>query len=373
MKTERPAGLYVHVPFCAAKCPYCDFYSVSSSGGYSSWVSAVLSETRLYRNFSPVFDTVYLGGGTPSVLPAKEVIRLIEGLRDLFRISGGAEITIEANPDDVTTELITAYRDAGFNRISLGVQSFIDGELAALGRRHGADEARKASRMVAEAGFDSFNIDLMHSLPGQSLREFEASLDTAVSINPDHISCYQLTIKEKTPFYEELSSGGLREASEEIQRRMFLFASEYLSSAGYQHYEVSSFAKDADARSRHNSSYWVHNPYLGLGPSAHSFDGTDRWWNVSSLAEYSKMLGRGTAPVEERETLTGRELFFERIMLGMRRAEGIEAGILREVKEAEKPIECVIEAGLAKISGERLVPTVEGLLMADQIAVLLLS
>jgi len=363
-KTEPAAGLYIHVPFCASKCPYCDFFSVTATDMIDSWLEALCRELDLYREQFPRFETVYLGGGTPSLLSDQQLGSLMEYVRRSISILDGAECTIEVNPDDVSREKAGLLRDLGFNRLSIGVQSFNDRLLSLLQRRHTALQACEAVAHAATAGFDSISLDLMFGLPGQ---DWEAELAQAVAFQPGHLSCYQLTIKPGTPFHALQQSGEFEIASEETLVQLFMLTDSILDDAGYAHYEVSNFARGIEYEARHNSRYWQHLPYLGLGPSAHSFDGRTRWWNTASLPEYCQSLAKGS-PVVGRETLTPEQLRLERLMLGMR----TQRGIAREDVSADVSVlERLERAGLVVVHDARVVPTARGMLFADRLPLVL--
>ena len=363
-KTEPAAGLYIHVPFCASKCPYCDFFSVAETDKIDSWLEALCRELELYREQFPRFETVYLGGGTPSLLSDLQLGILMDHIRRSVLIDDGAEYTIEVNPDDVSREKAHALKALGFNRLSIGVQSFDDRLLGLLKRRHNAEQACAAIEHAAVAGFDSISLDLMFGLPGQ---DWEGELAQAVGFEPGHLSCYQLTVKPGTPFHALHQSGELEIASDETLVQLFMLTDTILENFSYVHYEVSNFARDAEHEARHNSRYWQHLPYLGLGPSAHSFDGHTRWWNTSSLPEYCSSLAAGS-PVAGRETLNPEQLRLERLMLGMRTQRGIA---VEDVRADASVLERLETAGLVVVQDGRVMPTARGMLFADRLPLVL--
>ncbi|MBN2417833.1 MAG: radical SAM family heme chaperone HemW, partial [Deltaproteobacteria bacterium] len=272
-------GLYIHIPFCRSKCPYCDFYSIASFSLIPRWFEALKMEMKFYTDKFVCFDTVYLGGGTPSLLDVSLIGEVLASINNNFKILEKAEITIEVNPGDLTIEKIRELKPLGINRINLGVQSFSDDDLLFLGRRHRVKDSRQALNALREAGFENIGIDLIYGLKDQSPGEWLKTLKRAVSFNPEHISCYQLTFEGKTVFNAMKARGELKELSEDTASRFFIETSAFLEQQGFLHYEVSNFAKRPELRSRHNMKYWKRVPYLGLGPSAHSFDGEKRWWN----------------------------------------------------------------------------------------------
>jgi len=364
-KTEPAAGLYIHVPFCASKCPYCDFFSVAATDMVDAWCESVRCELELYREQFPRFETVYLGGGTPSLLSDAQLGGLMEHMHRSVSILDGAECTIEVNPDDLTSEKAGFLHGLGFNRLSLGVQSFDDRLLLLLKRRHTAGQACAAIEHAAASGFDSISLDLMFGLPGQ---DWESELAQAVGFEPGHLSCYQLTVKPGTPFHQLHQSGELEIASDETLVQLFMLTDSILENFGYVHYEVSNFARGPEHESRHNSIYWQHLPYLGLGPSAHSFDGQTRWWNTSSLPEYCSNLASGSRPAAGREALTQEQLRLERLMLGLRTQRGIA---LQDVSADESVVERLQGAGLIAVQDGRVIPTVRGMLFADRLPLVL--
>ena len=368
-QTKTP-GLYIHVPFCASKCPYCDFYSTDDLKLKSDFLHAVEKEMLCYRDRLSHFSTLYLGGGTPSVLGGPEIERLMQCIYRHFTFSPDAEITIEANPGDLSPEKLKLLNNLGFNRISLGVQSFDDEELRMLKRRHSAAEAKRAIELIRKAGFANLSIDLMYAVPGQTRKGWEHTLNQAVSFMPEHISCYQLTVKEGTPFLRLKERGIIRLPDETEEESFFLTTSELLQCSGYIHYEISNFAIDREHYSAHNRKYWQHVPYLGLGPSAHSFFEDTRWWNCKSVKRYSTLLNEGSAPVEDMEKVTDEQLRLEALFLSFRTRGGMELETFRTYKKVESILPGLVESELVKVTDRRVVPTTKGLLVADSIPLL---
>jgi oxygen-independent coproporphyrinogen III oxidase len=360
-------GLYVHVPFCRSKCRYCDFYSVTSHERVDDWLGGLRCEVGHYRERFPTFTTLYLGGGTPTLLAPYQLETLFELLHTDFRFAGDAEVTIEANPDDITQELLGCLAGLGVNRVSLGVQSFDDGILSFLGRRHSARQAEQAFAAIRQAGFSNVGLDLMYGIPGQNVPAWLEQLARAVHLQPEHLSCYQLTIEAQTPLGRMLRNGRLDALDEEVERSFFLNTSQFLENHGYTHYEVSNFARGDRFRSRHNSNYWNHTPYLGLGPGAHSFLDGERWWNTPSLDAYCRVLAEGGLPVAGRERLTPEQLSLETLFLGFRTRDGV---LLEEVNPHPRAREMqtrLVAEGLLRIAGGRLKPTPAGMVVADQL------
>jgi putative oxygen-independent coproporphyrinogen III oxidase len=364
-------GLYIHVPFCKTKCPYCDFYSVTSLSFVSGWVEALKKEVALYKDGFAPFDTLYLGGGTPTLLPALELEKIIHCLDDHFSIASDSEFTIEANPDDITPEKLAVLQDLGVNRISLGVQSFDDQELRFLKRRHSASQAKRALKWIKQSGFPKMGLDLMYGLPGQTEPNWLSSLEEAIRFSPEHISCYQLTVEEHTPLGKMYKDGKMKPLGEEEERSFFILTSTFLEEKGYLHYEISNFAMGKENVCRHNLKYWQHAPYLGLGPSAHSYGDGMRWWNHRSLETYCLTLGHGLRPVAGTETLSESQHRLERLMLGFRTREGVSVDEIRDCPQADSILKQLVGSGLVVLRGDRINPTLEGYLVADSLPLLL--
>jgi putative oxygen-independent coproporphyrinogen III oxidase len=361
------SGLYVHIPFCKTKCPYCDFYSIISPELICAYLEALDQEAAYYKDSFSSFDSLYLGGGTPSLLDAVQLTTLVKNLRRLFHFAPDTEFTIEVNPDDVTAEKLRGYRDLGINRLSLGVQSFDEGELVFLQRRHTARQTTAALGLIRAAGFDNLGLDLMYGLPGQTLDTWRQTLETALSFAPEHLSCYQLTIAEGTPLARRLARGEFTLPDEEAQRDFFLSTRQFLEDRGYIHYEISNFACGEEYFSRHNRKYWNHTPYLGLGPAAHSFRDGRRWWNFSSVAEYGAALNAGKAPVAGSEDLTPEQLRLEALCLGFRTREGVALEVIRGHPRWQMILSELAQAGLVKQQNGRVAATPQGLVVADRL------
>ncbi len=365
-------GLYVHVPFCRGKCPYCGFHSCTDLTLIPAWLEALEAEAELYREAFPPFDTLYLGGGTPSLLALPELERLLTALRRVFAVAPGSELTLEANPDDVTPEKLRGYRELGITRLSLGVQSLVEEELRFLQRRHSAVQAEAALNAALAAGLPAVAVDLIYGLPGQSLIVWEKTLGRIAACRPQHLSCYQLTAEAGTPLMARLDRGELALPGEEDGLAFFLFTSEFLTDQGYLHYEVSNFARGEEHFSRHNRKYWQHLPYLGLGPAAHSFMAGQRWWNHADLAAYRQALTRGETPVAGREVLTPEQLRLEALLLGFRTRFGVEKGLLQAGENWQENLARLVETGLVELADGLVVPTREGLAVADRLPELFL-
>jgi oxygen-independent coproporphyrinogen-3 oxidase len=354
--------LYVHVPFCGRRCSYCDFaIAVRSRVPAERFVAAVETEYRTRRAAEEWertgFATVYLGGGTPSRLPPDHVRRLL----DLFPRSPGAEVTVEANPDDVTPRAVSAWRAAGVNRVSLGVQSLDDRVLAWMHRLHDAAGTRRAYAVLRDEGIPSVSVDLIFALPERLAHDLSADLDAILALGPDHVSAYGLTLEPRTPYARWAARGAVTPAGDDRYAAEFLRVHDALTGAGYEHYEVSSYARRG-ARSRHNTAYWMGDDYAGLGPAAHGLRGRERRWNLREWAAYEPVAASGRDPVGGRELLDDRQRRLERVYLGLRTVEGLAA--VDADRLASGPLLAAIRAGWLT-RGDRLLPTPAGWLVLD--------
>lgn len=320
------AGLYIHIPFCESKCIYCDFYSMANNNHLiDKYIDALLIEAAQRKNEfnSETITTVYLGGGTPSLLSITQLSKIVNGLKKVFDFSAIEEFTIEVNPDDVTADYIQQAKSLGINRVSMGVQSFSDEDLRFMNRRHTAKQATDAIHIIKEAGINNISIDLIYGIPGQNIEIWKNNVDTAISLSVQHISAYTLMYEEGTRLSVMRSLGKITEVDDDVVAVMYDYLVAQLKSNGYTHYEISNFALPG-FHSRHNSSYWNLTPYLGLGVAAHSFDGTVRRYNPSNLKKYLDALGEGELCVEV-ENITKAEKYDEYVMLRLRTADGIDA------------------------------------------------
>ncbi|QJR34889.1 radical SAM family heme chaperone HemW [Gemmatimonas groenlandica] len=325
--------LYLHVPFCARRCNYCDFaIAVRKLVPWRAFADSVDAELRLRgaAESCDVLNTLYLGGGTPSRLGGEGIERLFETLRQHVRWDANAEVTLEANPEDVSPDAVAAWRRAGVNRVSLGVQSFDDRVLSWMHRVHDADAAVRAVDTLRDGGIDAMSLDLIFATPATLERDWSGDITRLLALAPDHISLYGLTIEPHTPLGRWQARGELEEAPEDLYERQFLESHERLRGAGFEHYEVSNFARPG-RRARHNSAYWQNVPYLGIGPSAHGFDGSERRWNRAALVAWEAALSDGLDPMEGAETLTRPNREAEMVYLGLRTIDGLE---LRDGEEA---------------------------------------
>ncbi|MCR4718409.1 MAG: radical SAM family heme chaperone HemW [Firmicutes bacterium] len=317
-------GLYIHIPFCLKKCAYCDFNSaVAPDSKKEEYVNALICEMSEYKGAE--FDTVYIGGGTPTALETELLAKVIENIGVNFSVSPDAEFTVEMNPKTADFKKLDMMYKMGVNRLSIGVQSFCDDELCALGRIHNCKDAKDAIALAREVGFENISIDLMSAIPHQTMESFKETLDTAILQNPDHISCYSLILEEETPLFDSVNAGEITLCDEETEREMYEYAVETLEKNGYMQYEISNFAKNGKV-SRHNLKYWNLEEYIGLGLSAHSFAGGVRLANTDDIAEYNRHNFRNG----EKEVLTKKEMMSEFMFLGLRKTEGVSKSVFFE-------------------------------------------
>ena len=340
MPPAKPISLYIHIPFCETKCPYCDFNTYAAIEPLMpSYIAALQSELALWGRLlhRPQVHTVFFGGGTPSYLPASDIRHIMETVRSVFALEADAEVTLEANPGDFSEGKLAAYLDSGINRLSIGVQSFDDGLLRTLGRRHSAKDAVQAYRQALDAGFDNVSIDLMYGLPYQSIEQWQRTLRQAMELSPPHISMYCLTLEGGTPMERWVEQGSMPEPDPDLAADMYLMAQDEMRDAGYRHYEISNWALNG-RRSEHNLTYWRNKPYLGVGPGAHSYLGCYRFNAMRSPRDYiSRMRGAtvddsgapmaeliGSIPiVDDVERIDLPLEMAETMMMGLRLDEGI--------------------------------------------------
>lgn len=362
------AGIYIHIPFCKTRCKYCDFFSTTHLEKRSQYVEALLAEMRdrvaiahSEASNSPQgvqypISTIYIGGGTPSTLEVEQLRRLGE---EVMRLAGDEakgerrEITLEANPGDITLEKATAWRAIGINRLSMGIQSFDDDLLRLIGRRHTAEQAREAVAIAQAAGFDNISIDLMYALPSQTMELWQQDVAEALQLRVQHISTYGLIYEEGTVLTSLLERGHIIPVDEDTEMQMYDYLVAQLAANGFEHYEVSNFALP-NRRSKHNSNYWNNTPYIGLGAGAHSYDGTTRSWNISDVDAYiEQAMAHHLQP--EQEILTEEQRHTERVMLGLRTNQGISSCEIDLSKAMP-----YLEQGLLTQKGERIVATTKG-------------
>lgn len=369
------AGIYLHIPFCRQACSYCDFYFVTKTDRISDYADALCAEIRS-SSFNEPISTVYFGGGTPSRLPISVLERIFNAIRARFDLSAIEEITLEANPDDVTADYLSGLNSLGVTRLSMGVQSFSAERLRFMNRAHTAEEAKRCLQLVNEAGFATWTADLIYGNPGQSIDELHADLDALLSFDPPHVSAYALTIEPRTRLGKQRELGKLTETDDAMVAAHMDVVAKRLSGAGLARYEVSNFAKPGH-ESKHNARYWTHAPYLGLGPAAHSFDGVRRWSNVRDLAAYVASGGLDVA--RDLETLTTTQMAEERLMMGLRTREGLSRTELRERygvglgAAQEGVVRAMVAQGWMDDDSSRIRLTETGYALADAVTLRIIS
>jgi oxygen-independent coproporphyrinogen-3 oxidase len=319
-------NLYIHIPFCERVCIYCDFYVTTARKFMDAFTHALKQEISLYARSYPGsgLRTIYFGGGTPSYLSLEQLTNILNHIYSSFDVDADAEITLEANPNNLTIEKLNDLRAMGINRLSIGVQSFADDELEFLTRNHNSAQARESIINARKAGFDNISIDLIFGLPGQSFDTWVHNINNVISFGPEHVSVYNLTVEERTYLNKLVQQKKIRLQDEENELQMFLETIQTLTKNGYEHYEISNYTKPG-FRSKHNSSYWQGLSYIGLGPSAHSYDGVKRWWNVRDIRKYCEILeANDFLPVDTTEELTVQQKTVEYIFLNLRTKQGLD-------------------------------------------------
>ncbi|MBO4984174.1 MAG: radical SAM family heme chaperone HemW [Bacteroides sp.] len=367
------AGIYLHIPFCKTRCIYCDFYSTTRSDLKSRYIQALCRELEMRKEYlkgEPI-RTVYFGGGTPSQLEEQDFLAVFDTLNTVYGLEQAEEITLEANPDDITPAYCNLLSRLPFNRVSMGIQTFNESTLRLLNRRHTAQQAKEAVRLLREADFHNLSIDLIYGLPGETDEQWLSDLQQAVVLGVEHISAYHLTYEEGTRLHQLLQAEEIHEVDEESSRRFFTQLTDTLQQAGYEQYEISNFCRPG-FHSRHNTSYWQGTPYLGCGPSAHSFNGAEREWNVASLTRYLHALEQNKR-LFECEQLTPDTRYNEYIMTALRTRRGLSLSHLRHTFGSEKEAYCLKTAApylrnrLLETDGEQLCLTREGIFISDAI------
>lgn len=368
--TERVAGIYIHVPFCQGRCIYCDFYSTTEGEEWKSrYVDALLAELRMRRDELPFarVHSIYIGGGTPSQLPARALAAILNEVCRLFPVDSDAEVTVEANPDDVTPEWLAALSHTPVNRLSMGVQSFDDALLRLIRRRHTAQQAVCAVEQAARHGISNVSIDLIYGLPTQTMEQWQADVRQALALDVQHLSAYSLSYEEGTPLWRMLEQGRIEEADEELSLRMYEHLIDATRAAGFTHYEISNFCRPG-RHSQHNSAYWHGVPYLGFGPGAHSYDGMrTRRWNLSDLKGYVQ--AAGSMPPHQSEVLTDDELYDETVMTRLRTSEGLSLDLLTAAYRAYcmAQAEPHLRAGRLEQAGSTIRLTRQGIFTSNDI------
>lgn len=363
------AGLYIHIPFCASRCIYCGFYSTTQLSLRERYVEALCREMDLLP-YKPRIETIYLGGGTPSQLSHAGLLRLFDYIYNVYDVADDVEVTMECNPDDIRKSM---FADLPVNRVSMGAQTFSDGRLRFLRRRHNAREVDNAVKLLRDDGISNISVDLMFGFPGETVEEWRADIDHALSLNPEHVSAYGLMYEEGTALYRMLEDGRVKEIDEELSLKMYDVLLDTLAAAGYEHYEISNFArldghKVSQWRSRHNSSYWHDIPYLGLGAGAHSYyDGT-RHWNPDDIKRYIEAIEQGRLPYEE-ETIDADTHYDDIVTTALRTIDGIDLNNL-DSKHRDyllQSAEDYIRRGLLVMDGDHLRLSREGINISNAI------
>ena len=367
------AGIYIHIPFCKRRCIYCDFFSTIQSEKKPTYIHALCQELEMRNNYleGEEIETIYLGGGTPSQLTEKELNEIFTSLYNIYKVKEDAEITLEANPDDLTPEYVSMLRRLPINRISMGIQTFQEETLKLLHRRHTARQAIEAFQRCREAGFRNISIDLMYGLPGETLDTWKEDLQQAIALHPEHISAYHLIYEEETALWKLREEHQVKEADEDLSVTLFKTLIDKLKQAGYQHYEISNFCLPG-LHSRHNSSYWTGKKYLGCGPSAHSFNGSSRQWNIASLDNYLKGIASGK-PNYEIEELDLYTRYNDFVITSIRTCWGMSLSRLRSEYGEELYRYCLrmakshLEQGVLETEEDTLRLTQEGIFISDGI------
>ena len=376
MNISRKPGLYLHIPFCISKCGYCDFYSITDTSLTNSFIDALLDEIRLTAsrfNTKERFDTIYIGGGTPSLLKANQISLILKTFSESFLIDDDCEITCEINPGTLDGYQYKELIETGINRVSIGIQSFISEELEFLERIHTVEEAESALLHSREAGFNSINLDIIFALPNQTDDTWNYTLKKALSFLPEHLSVYNLTYEKETPLYKKLQEGHVFQVDDEKEVGFYSRAHQLLTESGYIHYEISNYARTESEYSRHNYKYWQHTPYFGFGPAAHSFWENIRWENVRSVHDYIVQIKKGKLARSFEERLEKNQLMSEHIFLSLRTFRGLSLGEfelqfgINFLKKFFGEIQKLIENKLAIIEDDYFRLTEKGILICDEI------
>jgi len=365
------SGIYFHIPFCKQKCSYCDFYSTKDSNGIDELVRSEINELILRKDYlnNDLVETIYFGGGTPSLLNIYNINILLKCVRENFNVSAECEITFETNPDDLSGDYLKGLFDCHINRLSVGIQSFNDEVLKYLGRRHDSHKLNCNIETAKSVGFDNISVDLIFGIPGMSLQTYLDSVEKVIQLDIQHISAYSLTIAEGTLFYKLRKENKLKEIDEEELLVQFNSTIDILSEYGFNHYEISNYAKEG-YKSRHNCSYWEDVNYLGIGPSAHSYNGISRQWNISNTHKYCALVGKNE-PFFEVELLTRKDKFNEYIITGLRTSAGVSRKFVKENFDGEivqhfvKEVFKLLNQELIHPYDDRVILTRRGILISD--------
>ena len=372
------AGIYIHIPFCKKACHYCNFHFSTSNDGIESMIMAIEKEILLREEIhNQEISTIYFGGGTPSIIPINLLTRLLKSIHSKYNVSSNAEITLEANPDDITQERSIEWKSIGINRFSIGIQSFVESDLHWMNRAHSSVQSKKSIEIIQSAGFKNFSIDLIYGTPGQTIEQWNDNLEIAFGFNAPHLSCYALTVEEGTALHKMIAIKKKQNVDSDLQSVFFETLMNRARQAGYSHYEISNFAKPT-MESKHNTAYWEGVPYWGFGPSAHSFDGNKRRWNISHNIDYIKSVENNIVPFEE-ETLDEVDHLNEYIMTSLRRKNGIEKSVIIErwgskfLNQIDNEISPFVNSGKVENSQTHYLLKDEGKFFADGIAAALFA
>lgn len=367
----RRLGVYLHVPFCSVRCGYCDFntYTATELGGgasQASYAETAIREVDLLSSVlggSPSVETVFFGGGTPTLLPSADLVAMLGAVRNRFGLTPDAEVTTEANPDSVTLESLAELRAGGFTRVSFGMQSAVPAVLAVLDRTHDPERVPQAVAWAREAGFEQISLDLIYGTPGESVADWQRSVEAALACAPDHVSAYSLIIEDGTALARQVRSGVVPMPDEDDLADKYVLVDDLLTAAGLGWYEVSNWSRDRASRCRHNELYWTSQNWLGIGPGAHAHVGGVRWWNAKHPTAYAARLEAGESPALAREVLDEETRRVERVLLEVRLRDGLPLDALPHPDR----VDAVVASGLAVLERDRLVLTRQGRLLADAV------
>ena len=368
------AGIYIHIPFCKQACHYCNFHFSTSLKQKDELIAALIKEIGITAPFitaGPI-ETIYFGGGTPSLLSPEDIQNILRSIKEKFTIDPLAEITLEANPDDISSSKLNEWAGTGINRLSIGIQSFLNEELLWMNRAHNSLQALDCIQLSRDAGFENFSVDLIYGSPLLSNEDLKRNVDILIEKKIPHISCYALTVEPKTALDKMIAQKKKAAVDPDKQAEQFLLLMDWLKEAGYEHYEISNFAKPG-FRSKHNSSYWLGKPYYGFGPSAHSFNGNSRRWNIANNALYIQSLQKNSIPFEQ-EMLTSNQQLNEYIMISLRTMEGLDLAVVKErfgsalSEKLKTKSKKYTGGGKLVLQNDHLILTREGKLLADGIA-----
>ena len=371
------AGIYLHIPFCKKACHYCDFHFSTTTDSFDEMVNAICREIKLRKTYlnSEIIETIYFGGGTPSLLNSSQLNRLLNVIKEEFEIAADAEITLEANPDDLQKETLQMLKEEGVNRLSIGIQSFREADLVLMNRAHNSKQAMQSVKDAKDAGFTNITIDLIYGLPNLSTDDWKKNLEIAMNLNVDHLSCYSLTVEPKTALAKMISQHKVSDIDDAQSALHFEMLMDTAVKNNYEHYEISNFARNKNY-SKHNTSYWQRKKYLGVGPSAHSFDGESRQWNIYNNAVYIRSLAKDEIPFE-REELSKRDKFNEYILTSLRTQWGINIELIRSEfgeEVAEKLIVKLneqLKEAMMTVENKNYILTRKGKFFADKISLAL--